>query len=562
MQPDASVPQGAPAVFEQANGAVTAAAWAPPALPAQPQDPAKLAKRVRLLENVLAMGTPSPTAYEPPRSLVVDSKGEPFPLTSLPPLVRDAVEEVLGATQAPEALVACCALGVLSSVGQGLVNVARDAVLQGPVNLYVLTLAVSGERKTTVDNLLTAGLRQWEQEQREAWAPMHKTHDARVRAWQAEDTGITDRLRKAAKDAQEDVQAELTRHLEAHALKRPGPLRVPALLRGDDTPERLADVLVLWPVRAVVSSEAGIIFGSHGMSEDVAMRNLAQFNTLWDGGSLQRGRVGTGDLQVDHTRVTLSLQVQPATFTAYIAKAGDLARGIGFLGRFLVTQPESTQGGRYYRQPAEGMPGLTAFNAHMRQLLARVPECVDPGTGHVRPYVLRLDDYPLAKQHWVGYHDSVEEELGKGNHLHEVQDAAAKSADNAARLWGLFVLCEPVLDEQAAMTCMLRACAVARWFVEEALRMRTVIEMPVAIRNAMALEAFVCRRCHEQSVPCLPQREATSIGPKALRTNKQAREDAYDLLVSHGRLLVEHNRKTGKVVLWPHTDVLAEHRPL
>ena len=60
---------------------------------------------------------------------------------------------------------------------------------------------------------------------------------------------------------------------------------------GDHTPEALTHALATeWPSGGVVSSEAGIVFGGHGMGKDSAMRNLATLNVLWDGGTLPVSR--------------------------------------------------------------------------------------------------------------------------------------------------------------------------------------------------------------------------------------------------------------------------------
>ncbi len=81
------------------------------------------------------------------------SFGQPcdeFPLSSLPPLIRDAVIEAQQITQAPLGLVAASALGAVSLVCQNLIDVCRLNTLRGPVSLFFLTLAESGERKTAV----------------------------------------------------------------------------------------------------------------------------------------------------------------------------------------------------------------------------------------------------------------------------------------------------------------------------------------------------------------------------------------------------------------------------
>ncbi|ELJ4231034.1 DUF3987 domain-containing protein, partial [Escherichia coli] len=93
------------------------------------------------------------------------SFGQPcdeFPLSSLPPLIRDTVIEAQQITQAPLGLVAASALGAVSLVCQNLIDVCRLNTLRGPVSLFFLTLAESGERKTAVDKLLMKPLYQQE----------------------------------------------------------------------------------------------------------------------------------------------------------------------------------------------------------------------------------------------------------------------------------------------------------------------------------------------------------------------------------------------------------------
>ncbi len=62
---------------------------------------------------------------------------------------------------------------------------------------------------------------------------------------------------------------------------KPQPPRIPQLILGDETPEHLAwSLFKEWPSAGVVSSEAGIVLGAHGMGKDSIMRNLALLNIL------------------------------------------------------------------------------------------------------------------------------------------------------------------------------------------------------------------------------------------------------------------------------------------
>lgn len=108
--------------------------------------------------------------WREPEPLYEPLVGHAYPEGFLPPILRDAVREVQSFVQAPMALVSASALSVLSVAAQGLVNVRRDAQLVGPVSLYLLTVADSGERKSTCDAILGKGLRHWQSARREALA--------------------------------------------------------------------------------------------------------------------------------------------------------------------------------------------------------------------------------------------------------------------------------------------------------------------------------------------------------------------------------------------------------
>ncbi len=69
----------------------------------------------------------------------------------------------------PLPLVASSALGALSLAIQPHVDMKRAEKLSGPVGLFLLTVADSGERKSTCDGFFLKGLRDYEEAQAEAF---------------------------------------------------------------------------------------------------------------------------------------------------------------------------------------------------------------------------------------------------------------------------------------------------------------------------------------------------------------------------------------------------------
>ncbi len=218
-----------------------------------------------------------------PLPLAVKVEPEPYQLDALPGTIRAAVEEVQAFTKAPVPLVASSALGALSLAIQPHADVKRAEKLTGPVCLYLLSIADSGERKSTCDGFFTAAIRKYEREQAEAFKPELKHHKAGLAAWTAERDGILLAIKEASKKGK--------------------------------------------------ASEAGAVLGAHGMSKDSITRNLALLNILWDGGVLPIGRRTSESFTVRGVRLTMALQIQEATLRSFFDRSNGLARGTGFLAR-------------------------------------------------------------------------------------------------------------------------------------------------------------------------------------------------------------------------------------
>ncbi len=365
------------------------------------------------INSVVVSVNESPTAYAEqwPEALPLSTKiaSEPYPLDALPNTVRAAVDEVLNFTKASVPLVASSALAALSLAMQPHVDAKRAEKLLGPVGLFLLTIADSGERKSTCDSFFTRAIRDYEEVQYEAAKPDWKDYEAGTAAWEAKRGGIRERIRQLAKDNKPTGGMESAlRDIEN---EKPKPPKVPRLLYSDATPEALAFGLAKqWPSAGVVSAEAGVVFGAHGMSKDSVMRNLTQLNVLWDGGNLTIDRRSVESFTVRGARLTVALQVQEATLRSFFERSGALARGTGFLARFLVAWPESTQGFRPFSEAPESWPALAAFNHRIAEILDRPVPIDDDGI--LTPQILPLTT--AAKSEWVAFHDTIECELARG----------------------------------------------------------------------------------------------------------------------------------------------------
>ncbi|MBA3755168.1 MAG: DUF3987 domain-containing protein, partial [Nitrosomonas sp.] len=254
-------------------------------------------------EAYIEVITDNNNEWAEPQPLTAKIEQEPYPIEALPNSVRDAVDEVYGFVKAPLPLVAASSISAMSLAIQAHYDVERASALHSPTGLFMLTIADSGERKTTCDRFFTKAINDYEIAQAEAAKPEIKNYNADMDAWEAKRGGIKDRIRSDAKSGKQTASQESElRDLEHDKPESP---RIPRLLYADVTPEALAyDLAKKWPSGGVVSAEAGIVFGSHGMGKESVMRNLATLNQLWDGVSLKIDRKTSESFSVRGARLT------------------------------------------------------------------------------------------------------------------------------------------------------------------------------------------------------------------------------------------------------------------
>ena len=480
-----------------------------------------------------------------PLPLTTHQQADPYPLNALPGIIGEAVKEVVDFVQCPVALGACSALAVVSIVAQGLVDVRRANKLDGPTSLFLLAIADSGERKTTVDGFFSKPVKKWEAEQVEAAKPDLKKFAAELAVWESKKAGLLAAVTAASKSGKstDDLKKQAI-DFESDKPKQP---KIPQLLFGDSTPEETAYRLAhKWPVGGVLSSEAGIVFGGHAMGKESAMRNMALLNGLWDAETLRIDRRTAPSYTVRGVRLTMGLAVQAETVKAFLDSSKGLARGIGFLARFLVAWPESTQGGRMFQESPENWPQLAKFHRRLGTLLDN-PLAFNEN-GELAPVMLELS--PDAKKVWVAFHDDVEAELRPGRDMAETKDVASKAADNAARLAALFHLFENGIEGAIGPDHMKSAAAVAGWHLYEARRFMGEIALDAGVNNAVKLDAWLKGYCKQNKVVGVSTRDIQREGPNCTRT-KAILDIALEELSEAGRVRIVKDKQRKKVEINP-----------
>lgn len=495
---------------------------------------------------------PTTKGWELPAPLTPETESALYPIEALPGIVGGAVREVVEIVKCPAPLAANSALSVLSVAAQGLANVQPLPNLKpSPLSLYTLSIADSGERKTTADNFFSGGLQQWayqKQQDDEAAVISSKTE---LMAWQSEVEGIHQAIKQAARKG-EDTQ-ELKARLIFLEQGKPAVRRSPDMIFEDSTPESIAYELAhTWPCAGVLSSEAGVIFGGHGMKAENITRNLATLNKLWEGGSITVKRRGAENFTVANARLTMGLAVQPSVISDFYEASGDTARGSGFSARFLLSWPSSTQGSRTLtleeatRQHKKHQ--LNLFYAKLHDVLEQQYANVQDGRIENLP-ALQLSNAALKV--WLEYFNSVEESLRAGGDMQNCKDVASKSADNAARLAGLFHLFNGGDVHDTIQTDSMEVAAtLAGWHLYEARRFFGELAVPADLSNAVKLDAWLIQYCQLNGTDFINKREAQRLCPNRLRS-KQKLNDALAELEEANRVKIETEGRSSIIEINP-----------
>jgi hypothetical protein len=482
-----------------------------------------------------------------PQPLFEPSEAErPYPLDALPSVIARAITEYRTYGQQPLALIAGSALATTSLASQGLADVARDRQLRGPISLHLNVIAVSGERKTTVDRTFNKPLREWMIERQQALQPEADWARANLDAWAAERDGLLSKIKSASGRKGTGVEADISafkKRLAELEAGRPDQPILPSLFFEDTNAERLAvDIANGWPSASIWSDEGGLVVGSHGMSDDNLMRFIGLLNRLWDGHPFERRRLTTPSAIIRGRRLTVSLMMQPIVFARLIGAKGGAARGMGWIARTLTSWPKSAIGSRPYRT-ASAMPGLDAFHSRVRELLD-LPLPVE-GAGMVLELpVLCLA--PPAFALWRFLHDDVEAALSRVGEFGNIPDIGAKIAENSARLAANFHIVERGPGGSIDAATMEAAATVAVWYLNEARRVIAANERPQDATDAELLLDWLLR---EPAGPIEP-RIILNRGPNSLR-NKPRRDAAIKVLIEKHWILEVKDGRTTRLALNP-----------
>ena len=459
--------------------------------------------------------------WQQPIPLIDENQNQqPYPIDSLPSIIKDAVLSYQQYGQQPIPLIACSALANLSLSCQSLANIARDHLLVSPISLYFLVVAQSGERKSAVDKAFSLGIRNWQQKTIEQFIPDTVSGNVIYSAWCIERDNIVKQIRRATNNGEDTLQ--LQTQLKELIKNEPTIQLLPELFFEDVTQEAfVASLAHGWPSSSLWSDEASIVLSGHGM-QNGSTKFISTLNRLWDGNPFLVHRKTSKNFAVSNRRLTVSLMLQPLLMLHLLQRHDGMSRQSGFLARNLITHPTSAMGERLYKEPPQKLEALDKFHAQITACLDQSLTLDSKGC-HTLP---TLSFSPQAKEIWVKFFNEVEQGLNNHRKWLNLQDFASKSSENVARLSALLHLFTGKDSHQISSEQVEQAISIVHWHLLEA---KQILEPSIKspdINNAIKLINWI--KSHE-----LKETSPRYLQQYSPIRDKSKRDKAISLLIEH-----------------------------
>ena len=291
-------------------------------------------------------------------------------------------------------------------------------------SLYLLLLARSGSRKSTVFKALMETIHQMEKELKNIFLEKEKFYELKKISW---DTELKELKKQFSKAVRQKVDVAETREALEECQKS-GPVAPVRkyLTKNDSTSEGLKKTLALGsPSLMLGSDEAGGVFDSS------LFRDISVLNSLWGEGRISDSRASRDSYDVDDVRLTILLLLQPAIFNDFLGKQGKKLKNSGFLARSLLIDleqiPELCDIPDICSWSDE--PGLDGF---FSILVKHLQDGIQRRENNEERICITLSEE--AKALWETQNKRIRELMQPGGDLHHYDDFGSRIMEQATRI--------------------------------------------------------------------------------------------------------------------------------
>ncbi len=357
-----------------------------------------------------------------------------FPMEAIPSQLCAICEFCAAVSESLQVPVDSVVMLVLSVCGSALAK-RIEVYIHGdwiePVNLYVVVVMESGERKSALFRLVSGPTADFEQQENERLAPLIEQYQAEMAMLAAEFKHVQGKAAKATKPDDRESYRRRVKEL-AKTIRTTKPVMPLQLTADDATPEAVGQLLHEQGGRIAMLSPEGDVFDLMGGRYSDGVGRLGVYLKGHAGDDYRLNRVTRANEYVRSPAITVGLAIQPDVLRGLIEKPG--FRGRGLLARFLYSLPTSRVGFRRLN-PGSVPPYVLANYARLvRSVLQLQPET--DSNDKPRPYVVKVSNDAYSELN--RFRGSIETELRPSGGLSALKDWGSKLPGAVCRIAGIF----------------------------------------------------------------------------------------------------------------------------
>lgn len=437
----------------------------------------------------------------------VKKASEPYPVQQFPPVLRNVIQALHNNTQIPVELIGNVVLAATSLTCQSLIEIIQPHTnMPEPCSLYLMTIAESGEGKTTINKQVMKPCYTFAAELIQQYEQQVVDYKQEFNLWKIRQQALESNLRQAIKKnySGENEETEIRKHAQNEPLR---PAR-PNFIYEDTSLKALIEGLNEHPEAGFISDEAITFFKSY------LKNNPGLLNKAWDGEMFDFRRAD-GEIYQITPRLTFSLMSQPGVFMDYINKHGVSARASGFLSRFLFSWVESSIGSRQAtHDKMDADHDLNIFHQRLKELLQLNKLLLNNSTSSKKQ--LTLEDGALAC--WKNNRAEIEKKIAPHGEWEHIRDIASKASANILRIAAVMQLFYDENSETISTGAIQCAINLMEWHLNQA----SAIFYPMSERyqfeqDVRELFSWIKNRVNQNNGLPILKNDIEKYGPHRLR---------------------------------------------
>ncbi len=446
-----------------------------------------------------------------------------YPAGCMGSVLYGAVRGISKLAFVPESLAAQSVMAACSLAVQAHFNVILPTGQTRPSSLFLVSVAESGDRKSTSDDMAMRAIHEFEGELIKEHISLAEQASMEQMAWDEVKRHTTNKHKSQGKDALEQAYRDLGSRPES-------PLEPTLIVRTGTTQGLLKRFMTTRPSLGLMSDEGGSWLGGYGMSEDNRLQTISTLSDFWDGKNIQMLTSGEGFTALRHKRLTFHIMVQPIVADRLLGDPEAL--GQGFLSRLLVSHPESLAGTRFVNpedlHDPDSHSRVDEFQSRLAAIVsAELP--IDPDTLCLQPTALRLDE--KATRLWWDFYNTIEARLGPDGDLQLVKGFVGKLPEMAARMAAVLTgFQEGKAAQSIGAVTMQNAIEIAQFYLSEALRLFGQTHAPKDTSDAQLLSDWLRDKWSENLVSAAA---ISRSGPSIFRSCTDQIKKLLEVLERH-----------------------------